>query len=159
MDPITKDILAAELRSGERPAAKLLFGSYGGMLFTFILEFIPDRAKAEALLLDIFLRITPRLEEACYDKLDVYCWLQREARTIILEYQNGQNTGPVPQPASYTGYQALLRYASEEHREVFREVFFKGKKTCELAGQWKRDPADILRLLRESLKILRAHLQ
>src|ERR1700722_17527465 len=83
---ITKAILKHKLYSGIQPAIELLYGRYGGMLYSFVLQFIPDRQEAEDLLVDIFQRLTHQLQEACQSPLSVYCWMQVEARKIILAH-------------------------------------------------------------------------
>jgi hypothetical protein len=150
---ITKDILRNKLYSGERPAIELLYTRYSGMLFSYVLQFVPERAKAEELLVDIFAKLSSRLQEACESNLSIYCWLQVEARKIILEYKTGRENG-------YSGeyYASLLNGATLEQQWVFRELFLHGKDKGELALQAGKDPADIAGLLRESLLIIRKRL-
>jgi hypothetical protein len=167
---ITKDVLQHKLYSGIRPAIELLYGRYGGMLFSFVLQFIPDRKEAEDLLVNIFQKLTTRLQEACQSPLSVYCWMQVEARKIILDHTHGKPDEPGDQanntstlietdilqfPSSYL---TLLRRATEEQQWVFGELFLKGRQKEELALQLSRDGAYIDKLLRESLVIIRAHL-
>lgn len=130
------------------------------MLYSFILQFVPDRKEAEELLADIFIQLTAKLQEACQSPLSVYCWMQLEARKVILEYErkklNGRENADIHQyPSSYL---SLLRRATEEQRWVFRELFMKGRQKEELALQLNQDCGYIDRLLRESLDILRARL-
>ncbi|MDO6432390.1 hypothetical protein Q4E93_17435 [Flavitalea sp. BT771] len=155
---ITKDILRDELFSGGKPAAELLYNRYGGMLFSYIQQFVPSRAEAENLLVNIFSRLVSRLETAFESSLSVYCWLQIEARKIILE-QRGQETGEVYSGVSDPGgmrvyYFSLLEDASPEQRWVFRELFINGRQREELAGELNRDLAYIGDLLRESMLII-----
>lgn len=157
---ITKDILQHKLYSGIRPAIELLYGRYGGMLYGFILQFIPDRKEAEELLANIFIKLTTKLQEACQSPLSVYCWMQLEARKMILEHerenQNESLLANIHQiPSSYLN---LLRRATEEQRWVFRELFMKGRQKEELALQLSQDCVYIDKLLRESLGIIRARL-
>jgi len=154
---ITKDILRDELFSGGKPAAELLYNRYGGMLFSYIRQFVPSRTEAENLLVNIFSRLASRLETAFESSLSVYCWLQVEARKIILEHR-GQETGNVLS-GSGTGemrtyYLSLLESASPEHRWVFRELFINGRQREELALEVNRDQAYIGDLLRECMLII-----
>ena len=131
------------------------------MLYSFVLQFIPDRKEAEELLGNIFIRFTTQLQEACQSPLSVYCWMQVEARKIILEHTRKGDADPFEAdirqyPSSYL---TLLRRATEEQQWVFRELFLNGRAKEELAFQLRQDGAYIDRLLRESLIIIRAHLR
>ena len=144
--------------SGGKPAAELLYNRYGGMLFSYIQQFVPSRAEAENLLVNIFSRLASRLETAFESSLSVYCWLQIEARKIILE-QRGQETRNVfskaPGPGEMKAYYfSLLEDASPEHRWVFRELFINGRQREELAGEVNKDLAYIGDLLRECMHII-----
>jgi DNA-directed RNA polymerase specialized sigma24 family protein len=174
---ITKTLLQHKLSSGTQPAIELLYGRYGGMLFSFVLQFIPDRQQAEDLLVDIFQKLTTQLQEACKSPLSVYCWMQQEARKIILDQIRASgNTNPDPSvrpsdPAGHppepivkdirqfpSSYINLLRRATEEQQWVFRELFLKGRQKEDLALQLSRDGAYIDRLIKESLDIIRAQI-
>jgi DNA-directed RNA polymerase specialized sigma24 family protein len=163
---ITKDILKNKLYSGQQPAMELLYSRYSAMLFSYILQFVPDKAEAEYLLIDIFSRLTPKLQQACDSSLSIYCWLQVEARKIILEYNRSQGSEgmSVLEPMhvvdgrSKVNYFSLLQDASPEHQWVFRELFINGREKEELARQAGMDLAYIGRLLKESLLIIREKL-
>ena len=136
------------------------------MLYGYILQFVPDRTKAEELLVHILCELTPRLGQACESNLSVFCWLQVESRKIILDYlrehEKGAGTQKEPLPPPFnpknTDYYSLLQGASAEHQWVFRESFLNGKQKEELASQVGRDLAYISMLLRESLLIIRKKL-
>jgi DNA-directed RNA polymerase specialized sigma24 family protein len=167
---ITKDILRSELYGGERPAAELLYSRYSGMLYSYILQFVPDRTEAGTLLVDIFSRLTLQLQEAFDSSLSVYCWLQVESRKIILEYiQNkGQADGPSSAelaasnlrrgPKTAALYFLLLEDAPPEHQWVFRELFLYGRSKEDLALHSGKDLAYVSRLLRECLGMIRKNL-
>jgi len=148
---ITKDILKNKLYSGEQPAADLLYTCYGGMLFSYILQFVPDRREGEDLLVNIFSRLATRLQEACDSNLSIYCWLQIEARKIILEH-------PFVAGQENVYYFSLLNEATQEHRWVFKELFLHGRQKEEVALQVGKEPAYIGGLLRECLLIIRKKL-
>lgn len=163
---ITKDILKNELYAGQRPAVELLYTRYSGMLFSYILQFVPEKAEASILLVDIFSRLTPRLQAAFDSSLSIYCWLQVEARKIILEYVRKKNRHfDRPDPGSFNGgtnkvyYFSLLEETSPEHQWVFRELFIYGRKKEELAAQSGKDLSYISGILRECLLIIRKNLE
>ena len=115
--------------SGGRPAAEVLFHQYGGMLFSYIQQFVPSRTEAEDLLVNIFSRLNSRLEAALESSLSVYCWMQIEARKIILESrQHGHGHNIFPRESApeendkKRHYLSLLEGASPEHQKVFREL-------------------------------------
>ena len=147
---ITKAILQDKLYSGDRTAIELLYSRYGSPLFGFVLQFTPDTNQAENLLVELFSRIASRLQDVCDSSLSVYCWLQVEARKIILE-TIGEGSGG-------SAWIALLQRATEEQQWVFRELFLKGRKKEELALELSRDGAYVDKLLRESLIILRTQM-
>jgi hypothetical protein len=155
---ITKDILKNELYAGQRPAIELLYTRYSGMLFSYILQFVPGRAEASTLLVDIFSKLTPRLQTAFDSSLSVYCWLQVEARKIILEYVRGAG-GASGGGTKKAYYSSLLKETSPEHQWVFRELFIYGKKKEELAAQSGKDLAYISGVLRECLLVIRKNLE
>jgi hypothetical protein len=159
---ITKDLLKTELYSDGRPAGEMLYSRYGGMLYSYILQFVPE-SEAGTLLVDIFARLTPQLKEAFDSSLSVYCWLQIESRKIILEHLRsrgrlgaGANPGRGANVAAT--YFSLLEDAPPEHQWVFRELFLYGKSKEELALQSGRDLGYVSQLLRECLGMIRKNL-
>jgi len=116
------------------------------MLFSYVLQFLPEE-EAGSLLVNIFSKLSTRLEEACNSSLSIYCWLQVEARKIILEHIGGKGGGG--QGTEY--YSSLLQDASPEQQWVFRELFLNGRQKEELALQVGKDGAYIDNLLKESL--------
>jgi len=106
------------------------------MLFSYILQFVPDRKEAGTLLVDVFSRLTPQLQDAFDSSLTVYCWLQVESRKIILEHiRDNGNAESVQQeiPSSIGGqtrsyYFSLLEDAPPEYQWVFRSCSSTGGK-------------------------------
>lgn len=142
---------------------ELLYNRYGGMLFNHILQFVPDKSKAETLLVDIFSGLSSRLQEACDSNLSVFCWLQVEARKIILDHTGWNNErGGLGEPGGPGGgrsdYFGMLEDASAEHQQVFRELYIYGRRQDELALQMRKDTNYIAEILRESLLIIRKKL-
>lgn len=135
------------------------------MLYGYVLQFVPDKKEAEEVLVVIFGKLSARLQEACNSTLSVYCWMQVEARKVILEYKdeaaNGHNAHADAATANsqYAYYLTLLQEASDEQKTVFSELFLKGRDREELAGQLQKSVHDITRLLKESLLIMRKNLQ
>lgn len=157
---ITKETLRSILDTGLEPAVNLLYSQYSSMLYGYVLQFIPDRKEAGKVLVLVFGSLATRLQEACNSTLSVYCWMQVEARKIILEYKK-QHAGDRPatngRPAN-DYYLSLLQEASEEQRFVFSELFLQGRGKEELAQQLQKNIHDINRLLNESLLIMRSKL-
>jgi len=148
---ITKDVLRNELFSGGKPPAELLYNRYAGMLFSYVQQFVPGRAEAESLLVNIFTRLASRLDAAFESSLSVYCWLQIEARKIILERCR---QGGVDVVSGRWG----LEDASSEHRWVFRELFIHGRQREELAREAGMDQAYIEDLLKGCMQMIRKKL-
>jgi hypothetical protein len=158
----TKDILKDELLFGGKPAAELLYNRYGGMLFSYIQQFVSSRAEAESMLVNIFSRVSSRVGEAFSSSLSIYCWLQVEARKIILEHRQQEVGNVFPREAvsgeRKTYYFTLLEDASPEQQWVFRELFLHGKQREALARQVNKDQAYIGDLLKECMQIIRKKL-
>jgi hypothetical protein len=163
-NPLTKDALQNELHSGQQHAIELLYTRYNEMLYGYVLQFVPDKLEGADLLVTIFSRLASRLQEACDSHLSIYCWLQAEARKIILENPNGFAALPEPELfnlASWqdmTHYFSLLEDASPEHQWVFSKLFLHGRQKQDLALEAGKDLAYIDRLLRESFLIIRKRL-
>lgn len=163
---IIKETLKSKLNTGVEPAVEFLYTNYSSMLYGYVLQFVPDRKEAEKVLVLVFGTLASRLQEACNSPLSVYCWMQVEARKVILEYKKQQNgnsasTGhpPVNGQPKNAYYLSLLQDASEEQRFVFSEIFLQGKEKEELANKLKKNVHDISRLLKESLLIMQKNLQ
>ncbi len=140
------------------------------MLYSFVLQVIPDRKEAEDLLVSIFQKLTTQLQDACQSPLSVYCWMQAEARKIILDYSRSKEQADPGRESSPefllaeirqfpSSYLSLLRRGTEEQQWVFREIFLKGRTVEELALQLGKDNASVDRLLKDSLIIIRSQLQ
>lgn len=163
---ITKETLKSKLNEGIKPAVDFLYTNYSSMLYGYVLQFVPDQKEAEKVLVLIFGKLAARLQQAFASSLSLYCWMQVEARKIILEYKKQQqeaNGADQQSPAiahnHSTYYLSLLQDASEEQRLVFSEIFFHGREKEELAAQLQTNVQDISRLLMESLLIMRKKLQ
>jgi len=132
------------------------------MLFSYILQFIPDREEAAELLVDVFVRLVPRLERGIDPVSSVYCWLQVEARKIVLAYlrnkRDGQSTEVLMDGVDKTYYFSLLADASPEHRWVFRQLFIHGQDREYVARRSGKDPAHVNKLLLECLLLIRKNL-
>lgn len=158
---ITKETLKSKLDTGVEPAVHLLYSKYSSLLYGYVLQFIPDQTEAEKVLILIFGKLAGRLQEACNSTLSVYCWMQVEARKIILEYKKQQAGSARPvtngQPKN-NYYLSLLQEASDEQRFVFKEIYLHGREKEDLAQQLQKNVRDISRLLNESLLIMRKKL-
>lgn len=146
---ITKDLLKSELFGGERPAGEILYTRYSGMLYSYILQFVPDKTEAGTLLVDIFSRLTPQLQKAFDSSLSVYCWLQVESRKIILEYlqKKGRGNG---QSFGQTGFSG-----GSTRAERTTGSLAEGRSSAELAaganfGRGPGTPASYFSLLEEA---------
>jgi hypothetical protein len=159
---LIKTTLKDQLTYGKEPAISFLYNRYSAMLLGFTVQFIPDRGEAEKVLAAIFDHIANRLQDACTSSMGVYCWLQAEARKIILDYKNNgqhlKNPAPGFDMQTKACYAAFLQDASTEHQAVFRELFYNGRKKEEVARCLQKDIANIDRLLRECLQIIRKKL-
>jgi len=166
---IAKEILKNTLSTGTQPAIEFLYARYSDMLYGYVLQFIPDHEEAEDLLVRTFTHAAGRLKEACGSGLGVYCWLQIEARKIILHYKGSDTEWPFieaeeaeqktivfPEKGRY--YFSLLRDATYEQKWIFRELFLIGKGKEEVARRLDKDLPYVERQLKESLIIINRNL-
>jgi hypothetical protein len=154
---IVKETLQSKLNNGVGPAVDFLYNNYSSMLYGYVLQFIPGKEEAEKVLVLVFSHLSARLQEACSSTLSVYCWMQIEARKVILEYR--KKTDPVATGHRPSYYLTLLSDASEEQKMVFSELFLEGKNKEDLAIQLQKTVHDVSRLLNESFLIMRKNLQ
>jgi len=154
---IAKETLQSKLSIGVGPAIDFLYDNYSAMLYGYVLQFIPDRQEAEKMLVLIFGDLSARLPEACTSPLSVYCWMQVEARKVILAYRQASVNGQATSSGD-TYYLTLLQHASDQQKRVFSELFLKGRDKEELAGEMQITVQDINRLLKESLLVMRNNL-
>lgn len=155
---LNKAILKNQLSFGKETAIGLLYARYGAMLFEFVTQFVPEKTAAEQALVTIFEKISLRLQEAFHSPLGVYCWMQQEARKILIEYRSQQLNEHNNIPCNSRGYLQLLQDSSEDHRRVFQEVYYNGKKKDELAKTLGMEPVVINQLLQECLLTIRKRL-
>lgn len=164
---ITREILKNTLSTGTQPAIEFLYAKYSEMLYGYVLQFIPDEQQAEDLLVKIFTYVSERLEEACDSSLSVYCWLQIEARKIILHYKGmdadwpyveGRRQWELVAPGKIGYYFTLLKEASYEQKWIFHELFLVGKCREDIARLLDKDLPYVDRQLQESLALLKKHL-
>jgi hypothetical protein len=159
---ITKDHLRSEIFAGNSAPVEVIYNRYGGMLFSYILQFLPDRTESGNVLADILARLAPRLQDGFDSTLSIYCWLQVESRKIVLAYIRDKHNGgsveryrPAGGVDSRVYYAGLLSEASPEHQYIFREVFIHGQDKCDLAAREGKDPVYVGKILRECLLIIR----
>ncbi|MDR3712137.1 MAG: hypothetical protein P4L51_04935 [Puia sp.] len=163
---ITKEILKNAISTGKQPAIEFLYTEYGAMLYGYVLQFTRDQQEAENLLVSIFTYLSSHLTEACNSGLGVYCWLQSEARKIILRERGpdasallDEGRGDLQETASGKScYFSLLGEASHEQQWIFRELFLAGRGREEVAGQLDKDLPYIDKQLKESLLIINRNL-
>jgi hypothetical protein len=159
---ISKAILEDEPSAKQQPTVEFLYNRYSGMLFSYILQFIPDRMEAEELLVDVFALLAPQLERALDPPSNICCWMQVEARKMVLAHlrnkgdgQSMKSSGSWLDGQDKTYYFSLLTDASPEHQWVFRELFIYGEDKEGVARRCGKDLAYVTKILRESLLLIR----
>ncbi len=164
MEPtVEKENLKLRLHQSPALAIEYLYTRYSSMLLGFTLQFISDKKDAEQVLMLIFEKVYDKMAEIPDAVLSVYCWLQAEARKVILDHKNKTtasscNSGIVSSHnRSY--YEPLLQEATDQQRTVFIEMYINGRSIQQVAAQLQADTASVQQLLRESLLIIRKNLQ
>jgi hypothetical protein len=149
-----KRLLREALAQDMHAALKFLYGRYSGMLFSHILAFMPNQEKSEEVFLELFSHIGTReqLEDALHSPVSLYCWLQAQARHLIL-------TRYAPFISERIScYSNLLQYAPSQQKAVFSAIYLHGKSTQEVATELGEDENTIKTLLMEALRTMHQQL-
>jgi hypothetical protein len=143
-----KRLLREALTQNVHAALKFLYGKYSAMLFSHILAFMPSREKSEEVFLDLFTHVATRerLEAALNSPASLYCWLQAEARHLIITRYADFITDHV------SCYTDLLQSAPPEQKAVFSAIYLHGKSTKQVATELGEDECTIKNLLMEALR-------
>lgn len=87
LNTIEEQSLAEACRRGEMEARRMLYEQYAGRLFAICLRYVADRATAEDLLHDSFLKIFGSLDRFTYrGKGSLRAWMERVTVNTTLEW-------------------------------------------------------------------------
>lgn len=174
--------LIKRLKSRDGQAMLALYDKYGGLLYSVIFRAVPDRATAEDLVQETFLRIWNRVHTFEEEKGRLQGWLVTVARNRAFDYLRSVRNLPIQasarledleqagcfankeasrdNPADKIAKTAAVRQAlkglSQEQRQVIELTHFEGMTQTEISEKLNKPLGTVKSLVRSALKNLRA---
>jgi RNA polymerase sigma-70 factor (ECF subfamily) len=166
--------------SGELPrdadaAVRLLYSQHAKALHGYIERFCPDRASAEDIVQETFIRAWRHLAKLSADDRPIRPWLFRVARNLLTDADRAARSRPVAAQAppaedarADSGLDqvldrqlvsAALQHLSPAHRGVLVETFYHGRTTATVARQLGIPPGTARSRLHYALNALREQLR
>ena len=167
----------ARLRRGDPEALEEVYGEFSRPVFAMLLRMTGDRASAEELLQETFLRLWRRRDAFDPGRGSILPWLMTIARNLALdrlrsagEKQRRLEDHPqeMPEPAAVTGGEAWVdaRRAAEqvrealggfpqEQRRALELAYFEGMSHGEVAAAMERPLGTVKTWIRNGLLRLR----
>jgi len=169
----------ADLAGDADAALRQLYSRHATALRGYVRPFCPDRASAEDIVQETFIRAWRHLPQLSADDRPVRPWLFRVARNLLTDADRAAKSRPVTvqaQPGQDAGDDAgddagldqvldrqlltgALRQLSPAHRTVLVETFYRGASTAALARQLGIPPGTARSRLHYALRALRQQLQ
>lgn len=149
-----EQILAEGCREGDAAARKELYDRYAGRLFAICMRYAGDRASAEDLLHDAFLKIYGAFDRFSYrGPGSLRAWIERITVNVALEWLRNRNrlgcvaldegkaaaaiAEPAPSEVARVPREVLMRFVSElpeGYRAVFNLYCIEEYSHREIAG-------------------------
>jgi RNA polymerase sigma-70 factor, ECF subfamily len=145
------DIGRGELPGDADAAMRHLYAQHASPLRSYVERFCPDRASADDIVQETFIRAWRHLPQLTDDDRPVRPWLFRVARNLLTDADRATRSRPVTVPAQAaedlgddTRLERVLdrqlvtdalRHLSPAHRAVLMETFYRGGTTAAVARQ------------------------
>jgi RNA polymerase sigma-70 factor (ECF subfamily) len=172
--------LAERLRAREPEAMADLYDRYGRLVYALICRIVKDRAVAEDLLQETFLRIWNRAQGFDHERGALGPWVMTAARNRAIDYirsiegrmsQNALELEQNEHPSLFTDLEAdllnsdrarRLRTAFEKltpnQKIVIELAYYEGLSQSEMAARTKQPLGTIKTWTRTALRVLREEL-
>ena len=164
-----------ELPPDADAAVRQLYSHHAGALHGYVRQFCPDRASADDIVQETFIRAWRHLPQLSAGDRPVRPWLLRVARNLLTDADRAARSRPVtvqPEPGDDarddTGLQQVLdrqlvagalQRLSPAHQTVLGETFYRGATTAAVARQLGIPPGTARSRLHYALQALRQQLQ
>jgi RNA polymerase sigma-70 factor (ECF subfamily) len=164
-----------ELPGDPDAAIRQLYSHYARALHGYVEQFCPDRASADDIVQETFIRAWRHLPQLSADDRPIRPWLFRVARNLLIDANRAARARPVtaPEPpAGETGtdsgmeevldrqlVSAALQHLSPAHQSVLVETFYRGGTTAAVARELGIPHGTARSRLHYALDALRQHLQ
>jgi RNA polymerase sigma-70 factor, ECF subfamily len=168
-------VTRGELPPNADAAVRLLYSRHAGAPRARVVGFCPDRASADDIVQETFIRAWRHLPQLTADDRPIRPWLFKVARNLLIDADRAARARPVTvqaQPAEDvrddTGLDQILdrqlvtgalQHLSPAHRTVLVETFYCGGMTATVARRPGIPPGTARSRLRFALQALRQHLQ
>ena len=136
-----------------------LYNSYANMLLGYLFEALKNKTVAEQYLVDIFNELQfADIQAISAPGVNTFCQLQMMARKKLASFLTAADecadADGKPNGLVISGNK-FIDMMSAEQQIVFCGVHYHGKKTTVLAAELNKPEAEIKRILKESLIIIR----
>jgi RNA polymerase sigma-70 factor (ECF subfamily) len=172
---INEKALLYRAHAGDRGAAGTLYEHYYRDIYSYIFYRVSDRATAETLSAEVFVRMIRNLPGYLEQGKPFISWLYGLARKIVLEYEGKSET---PEPAKPSGgnggngklesasgqealgcFQKALQHLSPKQRELIIHRFVEGRSVRDIADLLNQSERAVRALQLKALQSLEEALQ
>jgi RNA polymerase sigma-70 factor, ECF subfamily len=152
-----------------------LYSCHAEALHGYVRRFCPDRASADDIVQETFIRAWRHLPQLTADDRPIRPWLFRVARNLLTDADRAARARPITVPASSAEEEGddsglgqvldrqlvcgALQRLSPAHRSVLVETFYHGSTTATVARQLGIPHGTARSRLHYALHALRQHLQ
>ena len=156
-------------------AIRQLYSHYAKSLHGYVEQFCPDRASADDIVQETFIRAWRHLPQLTADGRPVRPWLYRVARNLLIDANRAARARPVSAPEQSAGeigtdsgldevldrqlVSAALAHLSPAHQSVLVETFYQGGTMATVARELGIPHGTARSRLHYALDALRQHLQ
>ena len=128
-----------------------LYSHYAKALHGYVEQFCPDRASADDIVQETFIRAWRHLPQLSADDRPIRPWLFRVARNLLIDANRAAQARPVTVPGEAAGEVgtdsgleeildrelvcAALQHLSPAHQTVLVETFYRGGTTATVARE------------------------
>jgi RNA polymerase sigma-70 factor (ECF subfamily) len=169
------DATRGELPADTDAAVRQLYSRHAQALHSYVLRFCPDRASADDIVQETFIRAWRHLPRLITDDRPVRPWLFRVARNLLIDADRAARSRPVIVPAEPAEDARLdsgldqvldrqlvsgaLQHLSPAHQTVLVETFYHGGTLTTVARQLGIPPGTARSRLHYALRALRQQLE
>jgi RNA polymerase sigma-70 factor (ECF subfamily) len=163
-----------ELPGDPDAAIRQLYSHYAKALYGYVEPFCPDRASADDIVQETFIRAWRHLPQLSVDDRPVRPWLYRVARNLLIDANRAARARPISasEPSAEIGTDsglaevldrqlvfAALQHLSPAHQSVLVETFYRGETMATVARELGIPHGTVRSRLHYALGALRQHLQ
>jgi RNA polymerase sigma-70 factor, ECF subfamily len=170
----TTDAPGGELPGDPDAAIRQLYSRHARALHAYVARFCPDRASADDIVQETFIRAWRHLPQLSADDRPIRPWLYRVARNLLTDANRAAQARPVtvPEPPAEIGtdsgleevldrqlVSAALAHLSPVHQSVLVQTFYRGGTMAMVARELGIPDGTARSRLHYALDALRQQLQ